>query len=104
MWDEKYWWFENLDFKRRGIFKSEVSYQDDGTLEMKVYLPGYNKKHISVSCSDELLIEVKKDDTQFSEYFTIPDGYVVEDNCKMEDGVLYIKMRKNVVSKKITVK
>lgn len=83
----------------------------DDTYEILLTLPGFDKKNISVSMSENSLKVTAKDNNfkssglfkdDFEKDYNIPNG-VSEPVVKFENGVLNIKFKKTTTDKKLEI-
>lgn len=105
--------FTNIETRTEtsDISTSEFITDLDDSYEILLTLPGFDKKNISVSMSENSLKVTAKDNAfkssglfkdDFEKDYNLPNG-VSEPVVKFENGALSIKFKKTVPNKKLTI-
>jgi HSP20 family protein len=100
----------NKKFKRNNVIPKINSFRNNDEFILNVYLPGYNKKDISIKADKTLIIsgerkiDVPKDssilmkeafDETFERSFSLDDDIDLDNiDASFKDGVLTIKLKK----------
>ena len=103
--------FVNITTDTSDLSTCELISDLDDTYEILLTLPGFDKKNISVSLSENSLKVTAKDNNfkssglftdDFEKDYNIPNG-VSEPVVKFEHGALSIKFKKTATNKKLEI-
>lgn len=101
--------FTCADFERNFNYKKKddifwAGNKEDQSLELEIHIPGYSKEEVKVSIVEEFNTKYLKLEAEGMLYqTTIPNGYKIPEDCKVENGIFSMKFVKYQDVKEINI-
>jgi HSP20 family molecular chaperone IbpA len=102
--------FTGADFERIDTYKSKENIfwaGKDNELTLEIHIPGYDKSDVKVSIVEEYntkyLILAENESNGFKYKTSIPNGYKISEDCRVENGIFSMKFEKYQDVKEINI-
>jgi hypothetical protein len=104
-------YFTNADFARNLNCRTEENIfwnndRDSQSLTIEIHIPGYDKSDVKVSILEEYhkkYLVLKENNDAFKYKTSIPNGYKIPEDCRVENGIFSMKFEKYQDVKEINI-